>query len=279
MKDEISRILKDSGLDIFGFCRFDSVGSLLNTRNASLIPDNAATIISFLFPYRVPVEENRNLSLYCIGNDYHSIILKKLGLACRSLKERFGQNSFVPFCDNSPISEVKAAYNSGLGFLGKNSLLIHPKFGSFCFIGEIVTDLSFDFKSAPLGFCIGCGTCLNFCVSGALSPQENSETYLLDTSLCLSSVTQKKSELSDRQKELVSKGGLVWGCDTCSLVCPMNKMAEYSNIPEFYQNIMPFITEENVGDNLDRAYGYKGEKILLRNLGIIYPNDGNNNGK
>jgi len=279
MNKRIGEILKACGLKNYGFCRFEDAGELLPTRNIKQIPQNAASIIAVLFPYKIPYEGERNLSLYCIGKDYHTIVTDKLNAACRQLKNEFPKQTFAAFCDNSPIREVKAAYESGLGFLGKNSMIIHPKYGSFCFIGEIVTDLPLPSYSHPLGFCKNCGACLKACGSGALKTGKDGEDYLLDRELCLSWVMQQKGELSEAQKNQMRKNALVWGCDTCNLVCPMNKDAEFSDIEEFYTSPLPYLTEQNVRECSERAYGYKGEKILLRNLGIIYGDSDNNNGK
>lgn len=275
MNDKIGKILKDCFLEIYGFSSFLDAGEPLNTRNRDRIPKNASTIISLLFPYKIPYTGERNLSLYCLGRDYHDIIIKKLELACQKLKEEFSQNEFAAFCDNSPIREVRAAYQSGLGFLGQNGLIIHPKFGSYCFIGEIVTDLKLEQYSSPLGFCKGCGRCIKECVGGAL--YKNGDEVGFKKESCLSYLTQKKGELTGEQQEAIAKGGLVWGCDGCSLVCPMNKDAKFSDIGEFYNSPLPYLTEQSVKDTADRAYGYKGEKILLRNIGIINSKGGNNN--
>ena len=275
MKGKIERILKDLGLEIYGFCRFSDVGELLPTRNRSTIPEKAATVITLLFPYRIPINEKRNVSLYAVGLDYHDIILKKLSAAKEKLSIEFPNNNFAAFSDNSPIREARAAYLSGLGFLGQNSLIIHPQYGSYCFIGEIVCDLELEEYSQPLGYCKKCGKCISDCLGGALCTQNGEVVFKKEN--CLSFLTQKKGELTDTQKEKIKKGGLVWGCDACSDVCPMNSGADYSNIEDFYASTMPYLDENNVSLSTDRAYGYKGEKILLRNLGILSEKGGNNN--
>ena len=278
MKGKIAKIIEKHAVYDYGFCRFDALPAPFNTRNARLIPENAKTVITFLFPYKTPVNEARNLSLYCIGLDYHNIISDKLSAICRDLEGAFPQNSFAHFCDNSPIHETLAAYQSGLGYLGKNSLIISKKYGSYCFIGEIVTDLELDSYSAPLGSCIGCGACLKACAGGALKVS-GGEVYLLEKGSCLSFITQKKGALTESEALAIKKGGLVWGCDVCSLVCPMNKGAQDTYIDEFYLSPKPLLTEQNVSDISERAYAYKGKEILLRNLGIINENGGNNNEK
>ncbi|MBQ7799336.1 MAG: DUF1730 domain-containing protein [Oscillospiraceae bacterium] len=278
MEGKIGKIFEKHGLSIYGFCRFDALSEPLKTRNACLIPKKAKSVMTFLFPYKTPVACERNLSLYCIGLDYHTIIQSKLSAVCSELSELFPQNEFVSFCDNSPIHETHAAYLSGLGYLGKNSLIIHRKYGSFCFIGEIVTDLELPSYSSPLGSCIGCGACLKACAGGALKIADG-QVYLLDKENCLSYITQKKGALTEKQADLISKNGLVWGCDNCSIYCPMNKGAEDTYIDEFYLSPKPLLTEQNIDNISERAYAYKGKEILLRNLGIIGQKSGNNNGK
>lgn len=275
MRGKIEQILNDLELEIYGFCRFSEIGELLMTRNRSEIPESAATIITFLFPYRIPVNKKRNISLYAVGLDYHEIILKKLSEIKKKLSETFPSNNFAAFCDNSPIREARAAYLSGLGFLGQNSLIIHPKYGSYCFIGEIVCDLELKKYSEPLGYCKMCGKCISGCIGGALSVDGGEVKFSKEN--CLSFLTQKKGELTECEKEKIAKGGLVWGCDICSDICPMNKGADFSNIKDFYTATMPYLDKNNISLCGERAYGYKGEKILLRNLGILSQNGGNTN--
>ncbi len=264
-----------SKFEIFGVCRFCELPKPFDVRCASRLMDDAKSVITFLFPYRTEFNGERNLSLYCIGKDYHDIIISKLKDACSELKNAYPEHKFEPFCDISPINEVCAAYLSGLGFLGKNGLIINEKYGSYCFIGEIVTNLEFESYATALKSCLDCSLCLKSCPGGALK-NTGGKTFFLDTSRCLSYITQKKGKLLSEETEAIKNGGLIWGCDICSEVCPMNKDAAFSNIPEFSQNLMPLLNEENIKDSKDRAYGYKGTTILKRNLGIIYGKDENN---
>ncbi len=267
--ERISDFVKSQGFELFGFCKFSYDLVKFQTKNKALIPQNAKSIITFLFPYNIDFKGERNVSLYCIGKDYHTIIKDKLDALCQKLSEKFPQNTFCSFCDVSPIDEVRAAYLSGLGVLGKNSLLINQKYGSYCFIGEIVTDLELLGNTLPLGSCISCGKCSDACFSNALK-NRGGEVFLLDTSLCLSSLTQNKKELNQNEQDLIKKGGLVWGCDLCQISCPLNSKTQKSPIKEFYHSLQPKITEESLNSSIkDRAYGYKGKNILKRNLCII----------
>lgn len=267
--ERISDFVKLQGFELFGFCKFSNDLVKFQTKNKAQLPQNSKSIITFLFPYNIDFNSERNVSLYCIGKDYHTIIKDKLDALCQKLSEKFPQNAFCSFCDVSPIDEVRAAYLSGLGVLGKNSLLINQKYGSYCFIGEIVTDLELTGEALPLGCCISCGKCSNACFSNALKKGDGG-VFTLDTSLCLSSLTQNKKELNQNEKDLIKKGGLVWGCDLCQLACPLNSNAQKSPIKEFYTSLQPKITEESLNSPIkDRAYGYKGKNILKRNLCII----------
>ena len=98
-----------------------------------------------------------NLSRYAAVGDYHEIVPQYLKRAVSALEQAFPEEAFVPFTDNSPIPEVRAAALAGLGRIGQNGLLIHERYGSWVFIGEIVTTLPIDAPPHQIRPCIGCG--------------------------------------------------------------------------------------------------------------------------
>ena len=98
------------------------------------------------FPYAVKDLPKRNISRYAIVADYHIVAMEMLNSISEQLMLEFPGFQFEPFVDNSPIREVHAAVLAGIGVLGKNALLIHPQYGSYVFIGEIVTDLALEIK-------------------------------------------------------------------------------------------------------------------------------------
>lgn len=246
-----------------GVCDFKQLGDLFECCNKSRIPAEAKSVITYLFPYWLGKDfyKNSNISKYAVPEDYHIIVGEYLEEITKKLKEKFPLNQFAFFCDNSPIDEVKAALLCGLGVKGKNGLLINEKYGSFCFIGEIVTDLEWDNYSSEKGECINCGLCLKKCPGGALG--QNS----LDKSRCLSDITQRKGELSEEQIKLIKNNGCVWGCDVCQDVCPMNKDIEITPIKAFLESAVVRFSE---GDNIEkRAFGWRGRKVIERNLGYF----------
>ncbi|MGN1095569.1 MAG: epoxyqueuosine reductase, partial [Eubacteriales bacterium] len=198
----------------FSKCRIIAENVLLRR---GIEKENIKTAIVFLVPYYVPDNEKGNICIYSRARDYHIFFDGLYKDIVPRLEAEYGAH-FYGFADKSAISEVHAASSAGLGLIGDNGLIINEKYGSFVFIGEILTTLPL----ASLGFeekaeyeprpCHHCGACRDAC------PMK--EGYG-----CLSAVTQKKGELSDGEREFIIRYGSAWGCDICSLVCPYTKKA------------------------------------------------------
>ncbi len=254
----------------WGVCKYqDFKDSLIECRAKARIPENARSIIVYLFPYYLGQESYKgiNISKYAVSEDYHSVVGEFLQKAINDLKEQYPENIFEAFCDNSPIPEVKAAVMSGLGVKGKNGLLINKKYGSFCFIGEIVTDLEIESTKAETGNCLECGNCIRNCPDGALGPVFKKEK-------CLSHLTQEKGELSERTAQLICQTGCIWGCDICQNNCPMNKNIAVTPIKEF---LLTAKSSYKFGDSMEkRAYSWRGRKVIERNLEIMCCNEEKN---
>ena len=189
-----------------------------------------------------------------------------LANAAHLLHDTFGDENFVPFIDNSPIPEVKAAALAGLGVIGKNGLLISEEYGSFVFIGSIVTTLE---VAPPKAYseCDHCGKCIRACPTGAIS-----ETEKFKKELCLSYITQKKGQLSDFEREKIAENGCIWGCDICQNACPKNIGIKKTFIQDFRENLYPILSENQINSNdlpPKRAFFWRGKDTILRNLSII----------
>lgn len=254
-------ILRESGVRDWGAVPFCDELTDPGVRSFSRLPSSSCTILVALFPYYVDGEEKRNISRYAVSKDYHLLVKPYLERASALLTERFPSRQFVPFVDSSPIREVRAAAGAGLGVIGANGTLLSPHYGSFVFIGEIVTDLAVDCPPAKLDFCEDCGLCRSACPTGALTHQG------IDTSVCLSAITQRKGAFSPRERALFLQGDLLWGCDRCQEVCPHNRHIASTYLPEFYEDRRPYLTPENVLQDLsERAYGWRGQEVILRNM-------------
>lgn len=280
MSDEnlykIDKILKSCGMPIFGVAAFDAVSDkLIRCGAMRRLPQNAKSIIAAVFPYYSDVSPCE-ISRYAMPPDYHVVAGEMLKSAASKLRESFAGFSFEPFCDASPIPEVYAARLAGLGVQGRNGLLITPRFGSFVFIGEIVTDLEIAPSENPGGECIDCGRCAGLCPSGAISQKGVERTR------CVSEISQKKGELSDEERALLRKAGTVWGCDICQNVCPMNKNIETTYIEKFKSDIINSdILNELDNENFEnkyacRAFMWRGKKVLQRNKSILQGDADNN---
>ncbi len=255
MKKRIIEVFSEVGIREVGFCAFSEVcDSLIACRALSRIPENAQTVILALFPYKVKNEKPHKISRYAAVCDYHPVVLDYLKAVIERLKRLFPNNSFQSFCDNSPIPEVMAAAKAGLGKMGENGLRISENWGSFVFIGEIVTDLKIETENL-FSKCSGCGKCKTACPK------------ITD---CLSAVTQKKGELSEIEIALLRQNGLLWGCDICAEVCPENKSAQITYIPEFLSSYRQgYILGENPEN---RPYNWRGEGGIRRNYNYLSRN-------
>lgn len=256
--DEIFGILP------YGFSPFLAVrDKLISCRALSRLPENAETVISVLFPYYLGEEyyADSNVSRYAVSADYHIITKKITEELLEKLRKKYPDNTFEAFVDNSPLPEVRCAVAAGLGSLGLNTLFINEKYGSWVFLGEIVTDRYFPPFEGEKKTCLGCGACVRACPTGALSDGR------VDVEKCLSFLSQKKGELSPDIAAKMAEYNCVWGCDICQRVCPMNKNAAVTPIREFFDTAEPTVKS---GVNVDgRAFAWRGSKVIERNIEAV----------
>lgn len=252
----------------YGFSSFSLIeDSLISCRAKSRIPENAKTVISILFPYYLGEEyyENSNVSRYAVSEDYHIITGNIINDIVSSLREMYPDNVFEAFVDNSPLPEVRCAVNAGLGVMGINNLFINRDYGSWVFLGEIVTDRYFEPYKGEYSLCDGCNKCIKACPVSAITGKG------IIKEKCLSFLSQKKGELDEDTKALIASTGCAWGCDICQKVCPMNKGAKPTPIKEFFDTASAVVTKETEIEN--RAFAWRGKAVIDRNLEIITHKD------
>ncbi|PHR49751.1 MAG: tRNA epoxyqueuosine(34) reductase QueG [Fluviicola sp.] len=194
-----------------------------------LLVDNAKSVISLLFNYYTPEEQGDSLapkiSKYAYGEDYHFIVKDKLKSLMNEIYQEIGEVSGRVFVDSAPVLDKAWAKKSGLGWMGKNANIIHPKEGSFFFIAELILDLDLEYDGPIKDYCGTCTKCIEACPTGAIQP------YKVDGSKCISYLT---IELKDEiiPKEFFGKmENWMFGCDICQDVCPWNRFAKKHSEP------------------------------------------------
>lgn len=189
-----------------------------------LLVENAHSLIVTLTNYFHPFRQAEGIPViarYAYGKDYHKIVKEKL----EQLKGQIAGRCFV---DSAPVLEHEWARRAGLGWVGKNTLLINREKGSFCFIGIIITPEKFDRYHIPFdkNYCGNCNRCIEACPTGALAP------YQLDARKCISYHTiENKGEYPEFVKQ--KAGERIFGCDICQEVCPWNSRAKMHQVAAF----------------------------------------------
>lgn len=225
------------------------------------------------FPY-LAEDVSAPVCRYARGKDYHLVLADAMEPAARLLREA-GFKAWA-LADASPVPEVETALRAGLGVRGKNGLLIVPGFGSWVFIGCLVTDAPLAPSVPPVPpaelRCAGCGACIRACPAGALTEQG------VDGTRCLSAVTQRRGALTAEEEERMRSVGTVWGCDRCQEVCPENRGARRTSIPAFREKLIYELTPgelEGVSNRTlkerwpERAFTWRGAAVLRRNAAIL----------
>ena len=197
------------------------------------IVDGATSVISLSYNYHVEVnptdQEEIKIASYALGRDYHKVIKKKLKKLVAEMQKVFGDFNARVFVDSGPVLERDWARRSGVGWVGKHTLLLNPKKGSYFFLAEIICDLEFEFDSPIKDHCGTCTRCIDACPTDAISE----EGYVLDGSKCISYAT---IELKDAIPSIFEgkMEGWIFGCDICQQVCPWNRFARQHEEPDFH---------------------------------------------
>ncbi len=202
-----------------------------------LVP-GARSVISLIYNY-FPAEYNNpddvtpqldhfKISRYAQGEDYHKVVRRKLKGLVQDLKQIIGDFHARVFVDSAPVMERDWAKRSGLGWIGKNTLLISPKKGSYFFLAEIILDVEFEYDRPIRDHCGTCTRCIDACPTDAISPLG----YVLDGSKCISYLTiELKSQIPEEFKGKME--GWIFGCDICQEVCPWNRFSTPHTEPAF----------------------------------------------
>lgn len=204
-------------------------------RDPRLLMPGARSVIALVLAYKSD-RLVRGIAQYAYGEDYHERMKRMMWNLIAGIKAMWadcggGDNDGAtltarPFVDTAPICDRHWAAQAGLGWIGRNTLFLHRRYGSFCFLGEIVITASFDDYDRPLdqltGPCVDCRLCVDACPNGAICCA-SSGAPMVDARRCTSYNT-----IENRATALpaaLQRRGYVYGCDICQAVCPLNRNA------------------------------------------------------
>ncbi|WP_339859004.1 tRNA epoxyqueuosine(34) reductase QueG [Pseudohongiella acticola] len=171
--------------------------------------------------------ERAYISRYARGRDYHKLIRKRLQKLADGITELAGPMGYRAFVDSAPVLERALAEKAGLGWIGKNTMLLNKKAGSWFFLGELFTDLPLPIDAPVTGHCGSCTACLDICPTQAfVGPNQ------LDARRCISYLTiELKGSIPEPLRAAI--GNRVFGCDDCQLICPWNKFSQLTSETDF----------------------------------------------
>ena len=267
MKEKIKECLLGQNIEYFSILSYSETREI-NQRIIEREGFAPKSVIIYLLPYYAG--ECDNLSRYAASRDYHLAIAEINTALSTLIKNHFPDANVKGYGDHSPIDERHAALIGGLGVSGDNGLIINKKYGSYVFIGDIITDIDPDLLGADspceIGSCDHCGACKRACPTGILRGEGSD---------CLSAITQRKGELTDDEKQLMIKHNTLWGCDLCQSSCPYNRNPGITPLEFFHRDRIPHLTRE-ILDNMsdeefgERAFAWRKRKTVERNLDILY---------
>jgi epoxyqueuosine reductase len=209
---------------------------LRRSRPAELVPQTRRVICARL-EYRPAAARHPDhvlnspqlgyVSRYALGRDYHKLMRKRLQQLAVRIEQAIGPFGYRVFTDSAPVMEKPLAQKAGLGWIGKHTNLISRQAGTWFFLGEIYTDLPLPLDAPAQDHCGSCRACLDVCPTQAIVAP-----YQLDARRCISYLTielRGSIPLEFRR----AMGNRIYGCDDCQLVCPWNKFARTTTLPDF----------------------------------------------
>jgi len=252
--------------------------------NPALLFPGARSIIAIAVAYPAklkhpPVSEPGKrrgiLSRSAWGEDYHHVLRRRMDNLAEWIRERVPDARLMPMTDTGPLADRAVAERAGLGFGGKNCSIITPEFGSWVYLGEMITDLPLEPDTPVEESCGDCTACLDACPTGALTGPGQ-----INAKRCISYLTQTKEALPDEFMRKI--GNRLYGCDTCQVVCPKNKGLDFRHHEEFLpdsETVKPLLNpilflsnrefKEKFGAS---AAAWRGRKPIQRNALIALGN-------
>lgn len=205
--------------------------------------EDSKSVISLAFNYYPETQQTQDtpkIAKYAYGEDYHFVLKDKLRMMIDELQQRFGQFHARVFVDSAPVLERAWAAKAGLGWIGKHSLLLSKKQGSFFFLAQIICDVEMAYDAPVTDHCGSCTACIDACPTEAII-----DNHIVDSNKCISYLTiELKEEIPTSFKGQMEDW--VFGCDICQDVCPWNRFSKPHSEKRFAPK--PAILENNWQD-------------------------------
>jgi len=190
------------------------------------------------------------ISVYARGRDYHKVMRARLQKLGERIAEHVGQLGHRAFTDSAPVLEAELAARSGQGWRGKHTLLLNRDAGSMFFLGEIYVDMALPSSASVTAHCGSCSACIDVCPTQAIVAP-----HRLDARRCISYLTiEHAGSIPLELRPLI--GNRIYGCDDCQLVCPWNKFAQRSALPDFDERV------GLTGQQLQTLFGWSEAEFL-----------------
>lgn len=305
LKKYIKEKSKEIGIDIIGFTHaqeFDSeIANNLKTRREKqyetefeeedirkridpkhMLESGKSIIVIGMSYYKTPSDDlgedkekpRGRLSKSSLGLDYHIVLKEKMEKLVEEIKKVRLDFSYTIGVDTTPLLDRQLARRAGVGWQGKNSLIINENHGSFIFLGYIITSLQIGKDASIDDQCGDCDICLRSCPVGAIKPNHE-----LNARRCISYLTQTKEDIPYDLRDKM--GDKIYGCDTCQLACPKNKDT-IENSPEVWdEKLLEYIDLEELFSMSNKqfkarygdfAFSWRGKNVIKRNGLIILGN-------
>ncbi|WP_282067404.1 tRNA epoxyqueuosine(34) reductase QueG [Bacillus pumilus] len=298
LKEELIQYAKEIGVDKIRFASADTFDSLKDRlilheslgylsgfeepdiekrTNPSLLLPKAKSIVAIALAYPSKMKDaprstkNARRGIFCRaswGTDYHVVLKKKLDMLEEFLRSKHIDIRTKSMVDTGELSDRAVAERAGIGFSAKNCMIITPEFGSYVYLAEMITNVPFEPDEKIEDQCGTCNKCVDSCPTGALvNPGQ------LNSQRCISFLTQTKGFLPDEFRSKI--GNRLYGCDTCQIVCPINKGKDFHLHPEMEPDpeiakplLKPLLTISN--REFKEKYGHvsgswRGKKPIQRN--------------
>ncbi len=241
---------------------------------ARLLPEGRSVILTGTNYFQPPPPLRGKIATYALGKDYHDLITARLRQLCSWLESRAG-GLHRPFVDTSAVLEKPLAMQSGLGWQGKNTMLIHRRMGNWLSLGGIISSLELTPDNPEKDHCGSCHRCMDACPTGAITAP-----YQLDARRCIAYLTiEHKGSIPLEFRKAI--GDRLFGCDDCLSICPWNRWAQRSHEAHFQAVPRPDLREMLGWDDATFRRHYRGSPVFrlkhsrwLRNICVVLGNIG-----